>query len=224
MTACNIFVLSDQIRVWTDGAAVDTDGHLIHRQQKVGFLPHLNAVVVIRGPALAPPMVELWLGSLHETFDDLVDGLSATLRGLIQDHADKWEVRGAGSAFELLLAGFSESRKTPEVYWIEDSRRLDDIKRRGAISIVPADDVTTRRLTEAFPGMSEKKALRSDDVQLRLMELQRDVRARPNFYDGLPSGGVGAFAQLTTVTRSGISTRIVRRWPDRIGKKLGGAS
>lgn len=36
-----------------------------------------------------------------------------------------------------------------------------------------------------------------------------------------PSYGVGGFAQLTMLSRDGIATQVVRRWPDEVGRRLG---
>ena len=225
MTAVNIFVLPDQVRVWTNGACVDADGVLVSIDQKVGLLPHLNAVIAVRGPAAALAFATFWLGSCHETFDGMVDGMGGTLSRMIEHHSEAWRARGPGVTFELLAAGFSESRRAPEVYWIESSDTLE-VRRRGDCSITPSGEegALARRLAAEFPGMSERKALSSETVQLRLMDLQRETEYPSNWGERPIMRGVGGFAQLTTVFRDRIATRVVKRWPDRIGEKIGGAA
>jgi hypothetical protein len=51
-----------------------------------------------------------------------------------------------------------------------------------------------------------------------MMEAQRHVSGVQG--GDRPVYGVGAFAQATTVTRDGISSRILRRWADSIGVPL----
>ena len=52
---------------------------------------------------------------------------------------------------------------------------------------------------------------------LRLMEAQR---ACPfEFENGRRIIAVGGFCQITTLTRDGVNTRIMQRWPDVIGEK-----
>ncbi|MGY2806391.1 hypothetical protein [Bradyrhizobium sp. USDA 4506] len=50
---------------------------------------------------------------------------------------------------------------------------------------------------------------------LAVLELQR---ANPHQEDG-DFCYVGGFAQLTTVTREAVTSRIIHRWPDKVGEK-----
>jgi hypothetical protein len=50
------------------------------------------------------------------------------------------------------------------------------------------------------------------------MQAQRNTSYQ--FLEGAPGCGVGGFIQRTTVTRDQITTRIVHRWDDEIGKRM----
>ncbi|TDR95647.1 hypothetical protein [Enterovirga rhinocerotis] len=55
---------------------------------------------------------------------------------------------------------------------------------------------------------------------MRLLELQRDGIRREQVPEGPEICGIGGFAEVTTITRELTQTQILRRWPDRIGKRM----
>lgn len=126
-----------------------------------------------------------------------------------------------GATFDLVVAGLSSSRG-PDSFLICDHDRYGgaawSVIPLGPVCIAPADEETLARmaLTEA------ELAGDIDPVEdgLRIIEAQRHCKAIQG-EETEPSYGVGGFAQLTTVRAGEITTRILRRWPDRIGEKLG---
>lgn len=68
--------------------------------------------------------------------------------------------------------------------------------------MIPGDAETHARFARAYPDITSGDELDPERDGLRMLEIQRHR----------PSHGIGGFAQLTTVTATGISTRIIHRW------------
>jgi hypothetical protein len=79
-------------------------------------------------------------------------------------------------------------------------------------ALVPSSDAIYADL--GFPWDRAPDDIDPQRDGVRVMEV---ARAHASAFDC----GVGAFAQLTTVTRDAITTRIVHRWPDHIGDIIG---
>lgn len=218
MSALNVFLFPDVIHVWTDGALYDADGTLLMSTTKVGPLPHLNAAVMTRGPALALPLLTHCLGVLFSTFDDLVVGLSEAVAQFVTYQGEVLGECSHGTTFEVVVAGWSESRGQPEAYLVR-SADLGRVSMLGSEHVSPANDILVERMKGEFPG-STQADLRTIDVARRLMELQREIRVEQVEGQGKICG-VGGFCQVTTITPAAIMTGIVRRWPDVVGEKMG---
>jgi hypothetical protein len=83
---------------------------------------------------------------------------------------------------------------------------------------------------EAVYGQAQQDGAGIDDVALRVAELQRNAPT-PLMMPVAPGGATpavtagGVYLQLTTVAADGISTRILKRWPeDVVGRKIGEAA
>lgn len=222
MTAVNIFCFSDGIMVWTDGACYDADGRAVSFHDKARPLPHLRAVLVGRGPGLFFPIISHLVASKFGTFDEAVEGLTALVRQAMVELADMMKLCQHGTDFHVFLAGWSESRDAPEVYRVE-AADPDMLHREGQISVWSLDEEGSKQILAELPTPQHFSTM---EAGLRVMEVQR-MRMREHLATGaspLEVGMVGGFAQLTVINRQLIQTQIIRRWPDRIGERLGQAA
>ena len=64
-----------------------------------------------------------------------------------------------------------------------------------------------------------KPEFRIDDDMVTIAEQQRQI-VEPYGPSHVPTSLVGGFLQLTTVTKHEISSRIIHRWPDKIGESI----
>lgn len=224
MTAVNIVKRRDEVRFITDGAAYDSQGYLKGIASKIHALPHLNTVMVGRGPALASEMIAFHLGHTVQSFDYLV----LDFERLFSDLVDRYELLEL-SAFTLYIAGFSERRNAFEIYMTATrlavqagKARIDDrdiepgkLIELGEDHIAPI--IAVSRILEVFdpPPSSVEGFVGDDDGCVALLELQREQK-----FDGSAPCVVGGFGQLTILRRDSVETRIICRWPDVIGDKV----
>lgn len=178
-------------------------------------------IVAARGPSILTPLIAESLQHAFTTFDEAVEGMAAVVEDAVEVYGTTLAMCSIGTDFDLLVAGWSEARDCGEVYYLSSIDRPGvpawTVSKCGPMVISPNDDAMTARLQRhgAALDLNRRDPL---DVALLIMEEQRKVK-------GLQGGdeevhGVGAFCQVTTVTRDGISSRILRRWADPIGVRL----
>jgi hypothetical protein len=87
-------------------------------------------------------------------------------------------------------------------------------------SLLPSSDAILNAFRDRYPAGVTAADLDPVADGIATMEIQREL-AVPDVDRG---GGIafrpGSFVQLTTVTPTEITTRIIHRWPDEIGKRL----
>lgn len=218
MTAINIITTPAAIHMLTDGASYLADGTLGALSSKVYPLPHLSAVLSVRGPHMMLPLVGATL-SMADSFDDLVAGLADAVRGVVDAWGGLLTMCDIGADFDLVVAGFGAAG--PAAY-VLTSKERDGVPawkahRLGPFVAMPWDAATEARVEHGLTLAEREGEL--DDPEgflLRVVEAQRRFHE-----DG--RHGVGGFAQCTVLDRQGISSRVVRRWDDVMGERLGGA-
>lgn len=221
MTAVNVIVCPDAVHLVTDGAAVDREGRLATIAMKVIPLPHMLVALAYSGPAnFLSAMADL-AGSCGASYDDLRDGLAA--------HTDR--ISGAainqhGLAFQVVVAGWSLRSRRPEAFTFNTHGNGAPAYTAAGIELaqVMPGCPDGRIEAEIFPVI-EAGGFDIEKVAGDLVEIQRTIPADCALAmggGGAVSPNVGVWAQLTTVTRNDVRTRIVRRWPqDVIGQPLG---
>ncbi|TDR93807.1 hypothetical protein [Enterovirga rhinocerotis] len=219
MSAANIFLFSNAIVVWTDGALYRSDGTLSSVGPKVGLMPHLSAALVTRGPALAVPFLTHFLSVRFATFDELVAGFGKATRTAAEIYAEAFAICEHGADFEAYVAGWPKDRPEPEVYRVS-SLDFDDVQKLRSVTVAPGRPDIIAQL-EAEYGHLGHAGLSLPEVGLRLLELQRERIRREQVPGGPEICGIGGFAQVTTITRELAQTQILKRWPDRIGERMG---
>ncbi|MCO5129277.1 MAG: hypothetical protein M9932_01765 [Xanthobacteraceae bacterium] len=213
MSAINTLIQNDRVHLYTDAAAYLPDGEIQAILPKVRMLPHINAAMAMRGPFLGlAPIAEVL--SLAGSFDDL----KANIVSVLQNCADQFEHLlgqcSLGSDFEVVIAGLSETTG-PSAYLVASHDRYGEpwaIIDLIGFSATPANADVHGRIQNIANGRGVDGL---DPVAdgLAIMQAQRESR----FEDIV---GVGGFAQLTTIDANGVHSRIIHRWPDRIGGKV----
>ena len=218
MTAINVVVAPEAIYIFTDGVGVGPDGIILGFQNKVHIFPHLNACMAIRGTFGHSRRIGLALAEACESFDTLVE-LAPHLA--VEATANIESPHGRG--FDLVLGGWSESRRAMEVYQMSyagEPQEADWTGVRITSLLTPYDDQIEKRLRTA--GIAPGKAMPPiREFGLRVTGAQRAVASATRTGETLRT--VGGFCQMTVVRRDGISVKVIKQWPeDRIGGQIGG--
>ena len=222
MTAANTIVHQDHVDILSDGAIYDYDGALTATVSKVWALPPLPAALTARGPAFLLPFLAVRVSDAAGSFDDLLPIIVEQARKSAELDASLFEHHPAGQSFELFVAGWSAQHRRAMAFTLasfetcgRESWTLHDI---GPGIVSPADEALGERI-----GDLEINLLSADCVPeidgLILLEEQR-ARSWPITGTDRVEHIVGGHAQLTTVNEQGVTSRILRRWPDRIGQRI----
>lgn len=213
MSAINVLIQKDRVHLFTDGAAYLPDGQIQAILPKGRMLPHVNAAMAMRGAfiGLAPISEEL---SRAASFDDLKANIVPVLQSCAVHYEHLLNQCSCGTDFEVAIAGISEATG-PTAYLVASHGAYGEpwiIHDLGGLSATPANTEVHNRIVDIASG---READRLDPVAdgLAIMEAQRAAR----FDDGVTIGG---FAQLTTIDADGVHSRIIHRWPDRVGRKV----
>lgn len=214
MTTCNVILHSRSAHILTDGEVSFVDDLRRFCTSKVWVMPHLSAAMVISGPYLIGPVAHWRLSESATTYDELKTKAVDVLRAVEQECSDA--LRSVPDRrIALTVAGIDGNSK-PDSYVVANHDRKEtgsggsagawSIVQNGPIGMQPAPQSVRDGVTALFSDGIESY----DDVDpvrdgIRMMDLQR--QSKDVF-------GVGRFVQLTTITASGITTRITHRWED----------
>jgi len=213
MTAINAFIRGREVHVLTDAAYLEATGRLVFIGSKIGLLPHVNAVCVTRGEGEIEGAFRAMLGTAFTSFDALTSGFRQAVQKVIDGHD-----AGRGYApFEVMAAGISEFSGKPD---IRAAFRGDTPE--------PVQFYSGKLWASPFDGVSAALKAKGIDLQsdafdpvmngVELLEAQRARVIQPAGFP--PCHIVGGFAQLTTVSAAGITTRVLKRWPDQVGQRI----
>lgn len=234
MTAINVIIGDDAAHVITDGAAVDPNGLLMMLASKVHIYPHIKSVVAMRGMKALTPSFADSISSFGRSYDEIKKSIGTNLRQLV-DRGGSTLTKMCGPfaiQFDAVVTGWSDVVNKPEAFVITTHSEHPEIETPyepiaiAGYVIAP----TSRELIDEFdpairayandavePGSGDKKLTQ---IARNIIGRQRDLCV-PMFGCEESQRIVGGFAQLTTVTRDGISSRILARYDDMIGEKLG---
>jgi hypothetical protein len=215
MTAINIVQRSGEILVMSDGRGSDMQGGAPRSITKMAILPHIPLLVAVRGfSGVAHLIVTRFategLGGF-DAFLEFLPGFAREIVSLICTHH-----RTPDFPHELYAVGFSEMRGRLESHFLATSDAYAS-RGRGAYSLHKEDEPmvaspqpSEEAITAARFVCPTVKKFDATDHGVKLMDAQR--RTYPDM--------IGGFVQLARVTREGISSRVIHRWPDEIGKRL----
>jgi hypothetical protein len=235
MTAVNVIRKPGVIHVLTCGAALAPDGKIVELQSKCVSFPTFPAAAAVTGQNLLLPTFAWYVATRGCTsFDMMVqrapEWMSAA-QATVLDLATKAMVAQGKSvfkvptAYELVLAGWSNERQRMETYLLagHDEGSLDGgvtPTRRGEMTETTETDgsVNPPPSAEAMAAVGLTASL--DDFDpivdgVKLMEAQRRTPALVGLWHGAPGAHVvGGYVLHTIVTRDGVRSGIIHRWPD----------
>lgn len=216
MTAAIIIRQKNAVHLLSDGISYLRDGTVTAITAKIWPLPHINAAMICRGPRLMGPILAELFAGVGTTFDQVKQRAPLAVRNYFEGSREFFERCSLGADFDLFVAGFSEERG-PDSYLLCNHRRHGNAVRPwqvtdcGSLSVTPSDDEILSQVADAFPPGTKPESLDPERDGLKILHMQR-ARAFDHGSKGSHMSGVGGFAQLMTVTRDGISTKILERW------------
>ena len=214
MSAINVIKQKAAVHVITDGASWYQDRSFGPAAGKAWQLPHLNAVVAVQaGSRLTALMVVDTLNMAGRTYDELKsNALEAIQTALV------WRDQVALGpeplkVLRIVIAGWSET-KGPDGFIVV--RNETGVFETGEV-VTTAHTPANQKIVAAIRDAIVPNAPRHDDLVperdgLAMIEVQRRI-----IDDRSAVPLAGAFAQLTSVTREGITTRILKTWPEDWG-------
>mgnify|MGYP001002900966 CR=1 FL=1 len=220
MSAINAIIQRDAVHLLTDAASYDSAGNLVAAIPKVALLPRINAAMACRGPRASVPLFCDLLNAAASSYDELKAKAPTFLRDLRPMLAVTFAYCELGDDFDVVVAGISES-VGPDAYLVCSHQRYGvepwTVVQFGGLAMMPADAAMKARVFASIP----------DNVDL--VDPERDGRIILEAQRAFPMDhggdrnfvGVGGFAQLTSITREGISTRVIHRWSDEVGQPIG---
>lgn len=198
MTACNVIRKPDAIHILSDGLGLQ-GGAASFLATKVLPVPHMRAALCVRGDAGLLGALAIGLFMRAGTFDEAADAMPRLLSDAFAPAIALGPLPPDAQA-ELILAGWSEKHDRPEC-WVTPTHDLYG----EAFTLIPFGDGLVQPLA-AHDGLWARATTDPTfDVEtdgLALLRLQRDT----------PGMQVGGFAQLTSVFRDRIETKILERW------------
>jgi len=222
MTAINVIRQKAAVHILTDGAAYSEAYDFAFGISKIWPLPHLNAAVAVRGPALFAALAAHVIAMSGTTYDEMKNCAGAALREAMPQFGDLGGLCSHGPDFEVIVAGWSETQGADS--YIVGSHGYHSgvapwtVVPLGEVSLLPGDPEIHHEFVKVFHLGTSAEDLDPARDGLRIMQIQRGANIKmPNGKSALI---VGAFAQLTTITPGMITTRIVHRWSDVIGHKI----
>jgi len=224
---------TDAIHLVTDGALYDDDGTVVGFNSKVIPLHLANSVLALRGASWAAAPLELILGAAS-SFDQAIERLPDLMERMIVQFNEKLgpDVSWVDRDFEVTIAGWS-SKYGRFVVAVASSFAPDDPNDTTSDSHQPGyQQFIPREAPRAYTaplidvqGVLGREIATMGDVnelngEVDGLALHCAQRVTPGIYCGKPRHLIGGFAELTTITRDGLKSKILREWPDAVGKKI----
>lgn len=224
MTAINVIKQKGAIHLLSDGAGLQREGNLVARVNKVWPIPHLKAVFAGRGSPYFSIFIANYVSIAASCFDDINNILPEMAQTAAAEFKSMLERSAFGAVLDLFVVGWSE-KNGPTGYFLCNHRGHGDVAmpwevtELGGINLAPVSEPISADLKQGWPNGALPDDLDPVKDGLRMLEIQRTHPFDQNGDTDNPvmMRAVGAFAQLTTVTASAITTRIIHRWPDKIG-------
>lgn len=213
MTAVNIIQKVGEIVVMADGLGYAAHGGPSQSVAKMAMLPHIPLLVAVRGHvSIAHVIVARFATEKATGFDAFLEFLAGFAREIIPQTCTHFGT--PDFPHEIYAVGFSHARGRLESHFMATSDAYAS-GGRGAYTLHLEDEPMVASPQPSDEAINAARfvcptARKFDplDDGVKLMDAQR--RTHPDM--------IGGFVQLARVTREGISSRIIHRWPDEIGQ------
>lgn len=202
MSAIAVLLEKQRAHVISDTAATmgcKLWGHCV----KALPVPHMNMVVAVRGNTRSVSTIHRLVAE-YDDLDQMLAQAPLRLRAVGGLMAKLWPSR---YGFEVIIAGVREGKAFA---WFLSSRHGYVWQNVDGACVCGATDALAIEVAIEGFDIDRRDTRNLDAAAVRLLDLQRQACA----------GTVGGFGQITTVGQGVITTRIVKRWPDQLGKKL----
>lgn len=230
MTSYLSIALEDRILFFSDAAAYEDDGTIIYIGPKVIARPEIPALIAVQGSSEFAALLSL--NNSWRDFDHLLGFIEDDARRTFEDIRINRGPSNPPHAF-IWLAGWSEKQGRYCTYVLSygvneetGSTELDvpltDAK-RCFFQPNPSEEACRRiGWSSGRPGICITQGVqRIVEDSLFFMQAQRitldTIHHRPTAPVGSRAGG---YVQMTDLSKSGIWTQVVYRWPDYVGEKI----
>jgi hypothetical protein len=220
MTAINAIVTREQGFMVTDTAIYAPDGTVRHFGSKVATLPHLNAVIAMRGGYRAISTFESEIGIAFETFDSFIEHGEEFLTDLYDLFFDRFAESGE-SEFDLVALGYSDKRQRPSLHFL--SSRDQGSLTRGAFRFGTSAFIMAPTLSPLqLRSLDLEGGPHSNPVETLFRVIRRQREQQWPIASGSDQQGhiVGGAVVLTTVGKDRIEHRRSEGWKDAVGSPL----
>lgn len=199
MSALNVFVIGDQVHLVTDGAGF-AGGRLIALTPKAHPLPHLGVAVGFRGHIAITNQIRFHVQNFA-TFDALMSDAPAELKRLHGRRRKLLRKLLPGMFdYDMAVAGFADGRPFACLFSTVERPDLPAFTWAPVPFLLCLPQIDHSTLRHLADGLSHD----FDESAAAIMDEQRRTG------DTL----VGGYAQVTSVGRQGITTRLLKRYPD----------
>lgn len=182
--------------ILTDSAIV-ADGIFVQHCSKAFTLPHARAAVAARGTVEMCINADLVVGRFSS-----VEEIEQFAPAALRDWYSKFYEHGP--ELEFVVVGWSKQQRCMRALFTRNNFPTPFEFRRGRLICLP-------------DGYFDDEPLRADSLthMLEAMQHHHETMRTP---DGHLC--VGGHAILTTIMRDVITQRVVREWPDQLGKRI----
>jgi hypothetical protein len=218
VSSVNVIRQRDAVYIVTDGAACLPDGKLSHLTSKVVPLAHLEAAIAVRGLEAHVAMLGHAVAGLAGSYDELKACIAPKLKELVEAQRSDLVTRFGehGASFDLFVAGISETTG-PDSYVVASHDLHPGI---AAWSVFDPGYLCLTPQNEELLHAADARLSCRTWGQTWIAQIAGDIVREQRHIPCLGGYMIGGFAQLTTVKAGSIETRIIRRWPDRIGEAI----
>jgi hypothetical protein len=220
MSAFISHAYADRISILTDGAFFQPDGTIVHLAKKVEILPNHNIAITGRGSSLefVASVISQFIhlsGNEASKFstDDMLDVIRAGFIAL----SDQGEC-----VAEFLIAAWSET-EGPQHFLALCHKSAPDVTPFELWSPGPGTQLSAGPVVKPSDVGATDEDLYSPDYPERFgAKLIGAMRSQPAFTPGgdKPIYAVGGRADLTVVSATGVTTKLLATWDETIGAKI----
>lgn len=215
MSSAIVYIEDHAAHLLTDGGMFADDGYMGGTTQKAIILADRHAVVTARGPAAFHSVLAVHLANISGSFEDLVasfpDACRRAHESVIQALSGGLHVTKNPHDVDAVLVGYSESLGF--CCFLVASIDTDGSPAwamRGQVR--EEGDAALQYVTPAAEDMEGRLRAKgislwagTVDVPRHGLAVMRDQREH--------QPQVGGFCQLTSVTKEGVISRVLERWP-----------
>jgi hypothetical protein len=238
MSAVNFILRPGRLDIFADGSNYDAAGVFHGCISKIHAISHMPMLMTARGGTMASALLALTLRYHFATFDEVIEKFTSEVLPQFEYYREKFDPDSESNLGDVALGGFSQASGRIELYHMEISIYNDDPDMEGRVH-AERNVLTRLRDAEYFsPGLSQAQKQKGfvvvptalsptidrnvERYARTILELQREMLGpSPDGSDQMVSM-VGGHAELVTVTKDGISSKILHRWNDQIGEPMKG--